>query len=233
MEYLTTMRYVQKFLKPGAKILEIGAATGRYSIALAKMGYDVTAVDLTPKHVEIMKSKTRRLKNFRCMVADALDLSMFEDKAFDLVLNFGPMYHLFHKKDKNQAVKESLRVAKKNGICMFAYLPCASLVTGYGLRYQNVARLYAAMDKTGRVKDVPEEVFNCFYIEDFKKLFDKTSTKYITNVATDGIAYAMQEWVEQLSEEDYQAFLNWHFMTCERLDQQGYSSHLLYICQKK
>ena len=39
VEYLTAMRYIQKFLKPGAKILEIGAATGRYSIALAKMGF--------------------------------------------------------------------------------------------------------------------------------------------------------------------------------------------------
>lgn len=233
VEYLTTMRYIQKFLKPGDKILEIGAGTGRYSIALAKMGYEVTAVDLTPKHVEIMKTKTRKLKNFRCMVADALDLNAFEDKSFDMVLNFGPMYHLFHKKDKNQAIKETLRVAKKNGICMFAYLPCASFVTGYGLRHQGVAHLYEVMDKIGRVKDVPSEVFTCFYIEDFKKLFNKTNTKYITNVATDGIAYAMQEWLEQLPKKDYEAFLNWHFITCERLDQQGYSSHLLYICKKK
>ena len=99
LEYLTTMRYIQKFLKPGAKILEIGAATGRYSITLAKMGYDVTAVDLTPKNVEVMKSKSKRLKNFNCMVGDALDLSMLKDKTFDMVLNLGPMYHLFNKKD--------------------------------------------------------------------------------------------------------------------------------------
>ena len=233
VEYLTTMRYIQKFLKPGDKILEIGAGTGRYSIALAQMGYEVTAVDLTPKHVEIMKSKTRKLKNFKCLVADALDLNMFEDKSFDMVLNFGPMYHLFSKRDKNQAIKETLRVAKKNGICMFAYLPCASFMTGYGLRHQMVTHLYEFMDNTGRVKDIPEEVFTCFYIEDFKKLFDKTNTKYITNVATDGIAYAMKEWLEQLSKKDYESFLNWHFMTCERFDQQGYSSHLLYICKKK
>lgn len=233
VEFLTTMRYIQKFLKPGAKILEIGAATGRYSITLAKMGYDVTAVDLVPKHVKIMKSATGKLKNFRCMVADALDLSMFEDGAFDMVLNFGPMYHLFSKKDKNRAIKETLRVAKKNGICMFAYLPCASFITGYGLRYQCVERLYKVMDKYGRIKDTPEEVFTCFYIEDFKKLFAKTPTKYITNVATDGLACAMREVVDQLSDADYEAFLKWHFMTCERPDQQGYSSHLLYICRKK
>ena len=29
LEFLTTMRYIQKYLKPGAKILEVGAATGR------------------------------------------------------------------------------------------------------------------------------------------------------------------------------------------------------------
>jgi len=233
VEYLTTMRYIEKFLKPQAKILEIGAATGRYSLALAHMGYDVTAVDLTPSHVEVMKSKSKRLKNFRCMVADALDLSMFEDQSFDMVLNFGPMYHLFNKKDKNQAIKETLRVAKKGGICMFAYLPSASFMMNYGLRHQMVTHLFSYMDKKGRVKDEPKEVFACFYIEEFKKMFERTKSTYITNVATDGIAYAMREWLEQLSKSDYEKFLKWHFMTCERLDQQGYSAHLLYICKKK
>ena len=70
-------------------------------------------------------------------------------------------------------------------------------------------------------------------VEDFKKLFSKTNTKYVTNVATGGIAPALDEWVEKLSKKDYQIFLKWHFMTCERLDQQGFSTHLLYICKKK
>ena len=233
VEYLTTMRYIQKFLKPNAKILEIGAATGRYSIALAEMGYDVMAVDLTPKNVEIMKAKSRHLKNFNCMAADALDLSVFADKTFDIVLNLGPMYHLFNQKDKQRAVDETIRVTKKGGICMFAYIPCAALMAGYGLRHQGAARLVDIMDKKGRFKDVPEEVFNAFYIEDFKKLFAQTNTKYLTNVASDGISYIMREWLEQLSDKDYEAFLKWHFLTCERLDQQGYSCHLLYICKKK
>lgn len=77
-EYVTTMRYIQKFLKPGDKISEIGAAAGRYSIASAKMGYDVTAVDLTPKHVKIMKSKTNKLKNFKCMVSGIFKMEFFD-----------------------------------------------------------------------------------------------------------------------------------------------------------
>ena len=234
IEYLTTMHYIQKFLKPGAKILEVGAATGRYSLTLAKMGYDVTAVDLVPKYVEIMKKKGRRLKNFKCMVADALDLSAFKDSSFDIILNLGPMYHMFHQKDKEQVVKETLRVAKKNAVCMFAYLSHASLITGYALSAGKsvLTRMVSLMDKTGRIKDTPEEVFASFYIEDFKKLFAKTKTTYVKNIAVDGIALAMAEWIQQLSKKDYQSFLNWHFMTCERPDQQGFSSHLLYICKK-
>lgn len=233
IEYLTTMHYIQKFLKPGAKILEVGAGTGRYSIALAKMGYNVTAVDLTPRYVEIMKRKSRRLKNFQCMVADALDLSMFKNNSFDIVLNLGPMYHLFTLKDKKQAIKETLRVAKKNAVCMFAYLSHSSIMLSYGLIKNHVSEIVSCVDKTGRIKDIPEKVFAAFYVEDFKKLFLQTNTKYIVNVATDGIAPAMSEKIEQLSKKDYQAFLNWHFMTCERLDQQGLSSHLLYVCKKK
>ena len=38
-EYLITMKYIKKYLTPNSKILEIGAGTGRYSIALADMGY--------------------------------------------------------------------------------------------------------------------------------------------------------------------------------------------------
>jgi hypothetical protein len=149
-----------------------------------------------------------------------------------MVLNFGPMYHLFNQKDIKKSRDETLRVAKKGAICMFAYLPCASFVTCYGLRHQDVSTLVSQMDKSGRIKSYPSDVFTCFYIEDFKKLFDKTNTKYLTNVATDGTAYAMREWVEQLPKKEYEAFLKWHFTTCERPDQQGYSAHLLYICKK-
>ena len=43
LEYRTTMQYIRRLLPVGKKLLEVGAGTGRYSIALAKEGYDVTA----------------------------------------------------------------------------------------------------------------------------------------------------------------------------------------------
>ena len=58
VEYLTTMRYVEKYLKPGMRVLEIGAATGRYSHALARRGYSVDAVELVQHNIDIFKQNT-------------------------------------------------------------------------------------------------------------------------------------------------------------------------------
>ena len=53
LEFLTTMRYLERYLKPGMRILEIGAATGRYSHTLARMGYQVDALELIDHNIEI------------------------------------------------------------------------------------------------------------------------------------------------------------------------------------
>ena len=58
VEYLTTMKYVEKYLKPNMRVLEIGAATGRYSHALAQKGYRVDAVELVEHNIEIFKQNT-------------------------------------------------------------------------------------------------------------------------------------------------------------------------------
>ena len=59
VEYLTTMKYIRESLIgiSDPSVLEIGAGTGRYSVTLAKQGYRVTAVELIPHNLELLKSK--------------------------------------------------------------------------------------------------------------------------------------------------------------------------------
>lgn len=233
-EFLTTMRYIQKYVKKGCKILEIGAGTGRYSIALAKMGFKVTAVELVDKNLEILRKNAGEMPNLVSLQGDALDLSKFDDGSFDIVLNFGPMYHLFNKKDKMRAIAESVRVCKTKGVLMFAYLTHASIVWAYGVRKNSISNLAKALNKDGSIKDVPEEIYNSYYIEDFRKQFAGTGTTFLHSVATDGLAPMMRDYIDdgKMSKKDYEILLNWHFATCERPDQQGLSAHMLYICQK-
>ena len=55
VEYLTTRKYIDELLKPDSRIAEIGAGTGRYSVTLAKEGYEVTAVELVQHNLDILQ----------------------------------------------------------------------------------------------------------------------------------------------------------------------------------
>lgn len=232
VEFVTTMEYIKKYAKKGAKILEVGAGTGAYSIALAKMGYNVTAVELVERNVTVMKELAGNLQNIKCLTGDALNLN-FDDNEFDIIINLGPMYHLNNTKDRKRAISESIRVCKPNGILMFAYITHSGKIWSYGVKENDFKTFFDRVDKNGRIKDSEKSVFSSFHIEDFKKLFEKTNTKYLKNIATDGLFPTLDDVINnQLSDENFNSLLKYHLNTCERLDMQGLSAHLLYICKK-
>lgn len=121
VEYMTTMKYIEKYLKPDMRILEVGAATGRYSHALARKGYKVDAVELLEHNIEIFKQNTTEGEDITITQGNAMDLSAFEDATYDITLVLGPLYHLFTEEDKLKALKEAVRVTKKGGIVFVAY----------------------------------------------------------------------------------------------------------------
>ena len=51
VEFLTTVRYIEKYLKKGGKILDIGAGAGEYSLYFARNGYEVSALELTDANI--------------------------------------------------------------------------------------------------------------------------------------------------------------------------------------
>lgn len=121
VEYLTTMRYIEKYLRPGIRILEIGAATGRYSHALAQKGYTMDAVELIQHNIDIFKMKTLPDEKVTIQKGNAKNLNMFTDDTFDITLLLGPMYHLFTVEEQKQALSEAIRVTKPYGILFAAY----------------------------------------------------------------------------------------------------------------
>ena len=116
VEFLTTMRYVEKYLGPGMRVLEIGAATGRYSHTLARRGYRVDAVELVQHNIDIFKANTEAHENIRIYQGNAKNLDMLEENAYDITLLLGPMYHLFTVSDQLQALSEAIRVTKTGGV---------------------------------------------------------------------------------------------------------------------
>jgi ubiquinone/menaquinone biosynthesis C-methylase UbiE len=233
LEYFTTMHYIHQYLTKGMKILEIGAGTGRYSIALAKEGYDVTAIELVEHNLDILKENAKGIENLKAIQGDALDLSLFADNTFDLVLVLGPMYHLYKKKDQHQAIKEAIRVAKKNALIFIAYLTDGSIILDYGTKGHLKSLLKREMNQDYTLKQLPKEIFASFTIDNFQALFAKTKTSKLVQVTTDSILSICEKNSEfKVSDEEFELFKKWHLAHCEKLEMQGISHHLLYICRK-
>ena len=54
--------------------------------------------------------------NIKAFQGDALNLSNIEDNTYDITLVLGPLYHLYNDEDINNAIKEAIRVTKKDGV---------------------------------------------------------------------------------------------------------------------
>ena len=91
IEFVTTTRVLDEIIGTKSKILDCAAGTGIYAFWLADKGHDVTATDITPRHIEII-NQTHINKNYNMdtAVLDATDMSCFADNSFDIVLNMGP-----------------------------------------------------------------------------------------------------------------------------------------------
>ena len=234
VEFLTTINYIEKYLKPGYKILEVGAGTGRYSIYYAERGYDVTSIEYIEHNIDILKSKIKDYMNIVAQQGDAIDLSRFEDNTFDITLVLGPLYHLYDDKDINKAIEEAIRVTKKDGVIAIAYLTNDSIMIDWSLMGDHlIDGCPQEFDENFRLRRYPEGVFAPFYISEFKDIMSKFNVDLLHNIATDGFTRHVKDKIDLLSKEEFDAWMRYHLSTCEREDLQGYSNHMLYICKKR
>ena len=233
LEFITTTKYIEKYLKKGDKILEVGAGTGAYSLYYAKQGYDVTAVELVEENIEKLKQGITDHMNIKVQQGNAIDLSMFEDEVFDITLVLGPMYHLFTREEQEKAIAEAIRVTKKGGLIYFAYITNDAVILKVLLLEHKLLEYKDKHDEKFKLTNSPEEVFYLFLIKDFEEMMKHTNTICLHEVATDGIAQAMQIYIDQLNETEFEEWVKYHLATCERKDLMGYSTHVLHICQKK
>ena len=238
VEFLTTMRYIEKYLKSGDHILEIGAGTGRYSHTLARQGYTVNAIELVEHNIEVFQKNTLSNENISVIQGNALDLSVFPDNQFDITLLLGPLYHLYNKADKQQAIQEALRVTKQGGIIFVAYVISDGCLLDEGFNRGNISVSEYIKNglldaETFAAKSEPKDVFELVRKEDIDNLMADFSITRLHYVATDGCALFMREAIDAMNDETFQLYLQYHFTTCERNDLLGITSHALDIFKKE
>lgn len=235
VEFITSMKYIHKYLedmkgsgKKDIKILDIGAGTGRYSVALAEEGYDVTAVELVRYNLGILKSKGSSVK---AMQGNAMHLSKIADQSFDLTLLFGPMYHLCSLEDKIQAMREAKRVTKPGGIVMVAYCMNEYGVITYGFKENHVKECL----KDGRLTEdfscvaLEGDLYDYVRLEEIEKINELAGMKRIQILSADGPADYLRPVLNAMDEDTFALFIRYHLSTCERPELLGAAAHTLDI----
>ena len=236
LEFLTTMSYIRRQAPYPCRVLELGAGTGAYTVALAEKGHQVTAVELLDKNYELLKENTAAYPNVEAVRGDALDLRQWADNSFQLTLSMGPMYHLYGKGGVDRAIDEAIRVTRPAGILMFAFLSVHAIL--YDNYLQPEPHTFRAgweenFDKDMCVRHFPEQVFTGYDVAEFEALFENKPVAHLRTVATDGILELAEGRSDfSMTDEDFRLFSAYHLLHCEKRELLGSSAHLLYICRK-
>lgn len=230
VEFLTTVRVIEDYLLPGARLLDIGAGAGEYSLHFARLGYSVDAVELASANVAAFQKRIEPGMDLRLCQGNAKDLSRYGDNSFDVVLLLGPLYHLERAEDRRQAISEAKRVCKPEGVILFAFI-CHDMVHLTELSRRPDYFLHGDYDKdTLRLEDFP---FVFFTLEEMREMLRENGVEILREAASDGPSELMEERINALDEVSYRQYLRWHFYTCEKPEWLGCSSHLLFVGRAK
>ncbi len=233
VEYITSMKYIHEYLgdNKNAKILDVGAGTGRYSVKLADEGYDVTAIELVKHNLGVLKSKGSTVK---AMQGTALDLSRFPENTFDMTLVFGPMYHLYTIEDKVKALTEAKRVTKQGGIILVAYCMNEYSILTYGFKENHIRESIenGKVSEDFHVLSESKDLYDYVRVEDIDKVREEAGLERIKLISADGPANYMRSILNSMDEETFKLFIDYHLCTCERPELLGAGAHTLDILRK-
>jgi len=239
VEFITTAKILKNYLPEKAKILDCAAGTGIYSFHLADIGHDITALDITPRHDELIK---KELKNktylMNTAVNDARDLSSYDDEGFDAVLCLGPLYHLTEEKDRMQCLSECLRVLKKGGILFSAYINrlfVINLIATNDFKYLDKTFISNLLDTGVSKSDGPL----CFWTDSYyekPEIIEETykilGLQVLEHAATDGMSIFLQDKINSMNQSEFELWCDYHYATREEKSILGISNHGLIVGRK-
>jgi ubiquinone/menaquinone biosynthesis C-methylase UbiE len=105
------IRFLERFVQPGDRVLDAGAGPGRFSLELVRLGADVVALDISPAQLEQLRA---RLPEAETHLGDVTDLSRFADNSFDVTVCYGgPLSYVVDRADDTLA--ELVRVTRSGG----------------------------------------------------------------------------------------------------------------------
>ena len=242
LEYELTWRYLVQYLPARGSILEIGAASGRYTLELARRGYNITAVDMSAALIEASRERIATAgleRQVRLVLADARDLAAVREKDFDAVLMLGPLYHLVEEADRKLALKEAFDRLRAGGIIFTAFISrygiLGDLIKNVPGWIEGQAEVRSVMERGRSPEDFPRGGFRGYFaqVSEIAPLHEALGFETITLVGVEPAISADDESYNNLEGNQRQLWLDLLYELSTEHSIIGASRHLLYVGRKK
>ena len=231
VEFNTSIKYILKYLDgfKDPKILDLGAGTGRYSGYLASLGYDVTAVELLKHNYKHIVLNYPLVKAF---LGNALDLSKFSDESFDLIIMFGPIYHLNSFDEKVKALNEAKRILKKDGLLFICYYMNDYAIIKHGFIDGFINEKDNQFDSNFKIKDNENELYSYSRMEDINKLNETVGFSRVEIFTQDLLTDYFRKEINKMSDETFKMYLDYIYKVSNKSELIGIGSHIVDIVKK-
>lgn len=248
MEFEITKKILRKNIPLTAKkICDIGGGPGKYSFYLAKLGYEITLVDLVNENIayakKLQKKEGIELNNF--ITANAVNLKMISDNEFDIVLLMGPIYHLTSKNSRSKAFAEALRILKKDGIIFTSFISkyerlrfLAESNPKYILKHnQNISNFMKTGAMSGSLEHIDgKKSFTAGYFIDPLDIEKNMKKQGIETTSLYGLEPMVgrmpSDKINFVDDDVWEHWVNLNYKLSKNTDLLGSSDHLLHVGTK-
>ena len=241
LEYELTWRFLEEYLPTSGHLLEIGSATGRYTLELAKRGYQIMAVDLSRQNIAFCRqllTEAGLADRVQLLVGDARYLREVPKQVFDAVLLMGPLYHLVEQPDREMALQAAYDRLRPGGIIFTAFISrhgiWGDLMKNIPEWIEELHDVRSHLEKGKAPDGSPREGFRCYLatIAEIAPLHEAVGFETLKVVGVEPAISADDESYNKLEGERRKLWLDLLYKISAEPSSVGASRHLLYIGRK-
>lgn len=245
LEFDTTTHFLKKYLPKKGLILDAGGGPGRYTIELAKLGYDIVLFDLSSEMLKIAERQIKKAKvqqKVKQIKQGSIDdLSMFSDTTFDAVICFGgALSHLVDKARREKAIDELIRVAKKGSPIFVSVIGKLAVLVSELVSFPKeieIKEVFQSIKDTGDYHGGYGFAPCHFYLpEEIEESFRKRTVAILETVGLEGLSSGHRKETNMLFKKYPKAWKIWwetHLKTCTHPCVAAISAHFLIVCEKQ